>query len=294
MKINPVYGLSLALCGAVACGTDPTLDARSDNAEIAPESLLAETTATSSTLTLSNDRVANTAPGGDVLALSGTCADPIEIRRDGVFFGSGNATFWRGTTEGMPNALHPRGRCVANDSREVVFRYVVPQGVQAVEVSTEGSRMDTVVYARTSCEQSSGDYDLVCNDNSYENAPQSKIFLTNLTPGQSVFLVVDGNADSEQSTGSFVLSVRDVPYGESGFPCHAERPNAARCSLRLRCSEGGSADGSDICAPTVVTGRGCDPRGFSNVCSEGDSCVIEAGGEAVPTGPVCRPSRLPR
>ena len=131
------------------------------------------------------------------------------------------------------------------DAEEAVLRYRVPSGVQGLMVTTEGSAFDTAVYARTACSQAAGGADLACNNDSYDHAPQSTIYLTNVIEGQELFLVVDGNAAMDTtSRGAFTLTVRQVAFGAMGTPCNrVTDPPTARCTGALRCSEGGAADG---------------------------------------------------
>jgi hypothetical protein len=67
-----------------------------------------------------------------------------------------------------------------------------------------------------------------------------------------------------------------VPFGGSGASCFpVTEPPTARCSGALRCSEGGAADGTALCVPVVATDGTCDPRGFSNICAVGVTCVTD-------------------
>ena len=210
-----------------------------------------------------------TATGG------GTCDSPIDLAVAGTL--SGADLVFRGSTAGRTNALHPYEGCVARDAEEAVLRYRVPAGVGALMITSEGSAYDTAVYVRTACSQAAGGTDVACNNDSYDHAPQSTVFVTNAIEGQVLFIVVDGNAAMDTvSQGAFVLTVRPVAFGALGMPCHPMTdPPTARCTGALRCSEGGAADGTAICVPTVANGGHCDPRLFSNVCLEGSSCVTD-------------------
>jgi hypothetical protein len=207
----------------------------------------------------------------------GTCAAPIDLATAGTT--EGMSVTYQGTTDGRADELHPYGGCVMNDAAEAVFRYRVPANVQALRISTAGSAFDTVVYVRSNCSQAMGGMDLVCNNDSFDDAPHSTLFLTNLIEGQVVFIVVDGNRDTMDapSSGAFVLTVTQVAFGTQGNPCQPEMEgsSAPRCEGALRCSEGGGADGSAICVPTVATGARCDQRGFENTCVEGARCVSD-------------------
>lgn len=280
--------LSLVVCGAAACGgVDPT-DVRNDGVQAESS---AETPNAPSVTEAATE--ASTTPVGtdDRSALSGSCARPIEIRPAGARFGAGSSTVYRGSTEGMSNELHPYGRRIAQDAAEVVYAYRVPEGTQALEISTEGSAFDTVLYVRSRCEQHEEGEDLAFNDNAYGQGAQSTVYLTHATPGQTVYIVVDGNPAQGASGGRFQLTVRNLAFGQSGAPCNYN-DDAPRCAPSLRCSEGATADGADLCLPTVPMGSGCDPRGFTSACVEGASCVFDSSslGSRL-QGPVCRPSR---
>lgn len=212
-------------------------------------------------------------PGG-----GGTCAQPYDLQAVGTREGA--ATTFRGSTAGMGDALHPYGECVARDAVEAVFSYRVPAGVQALQVSTAGSAYDTAVYVRTNCSQAPGSNDMACNNDSYDDAPQSLLYVTNLIEGQVLFVVVDGNAAEgakSPAQGSFVLTVREVPLGAMGMPCRPEVDGSAapRCDAPLRCSGGAGADGTALCVPTVTAGSACDLRGNANTCEEGATCVMD-------------------
>lgn len=98
---------------------------------------------------------------------------------------------------------------------EKVFRYVVQQGPR-LYVNTDAADcagvFDTVLYARTSCEQSAGE-DVDCNDDDHVlqscsgNARLSSgLLFDNLVPGQTLFLVVDGYGGN---AGQFRLNVTE-------------------------------------------------------------------------------------
>jgi len=219
---------------------------------------------------------------------AGTCDSPIDLATVGTMTGAD--LVFRGTTAGRADALHPYEGCVMNDAEEAVLRYRVPAGVQGLMITTEGSSYDTAVYVRSACSQADGGADLACNNDSYDHAPQSTVYVNNAIEGQVLFIVVDGNAAMDTvSSGSFTLTVRRVPFGEMGTPCRlVTDPPTARCSGALRCSEGGGADGTAICVPTVANNATCDPRLFTNICLEGSSCVTDpAPPEGMPATSVC-------
>lgn len=205
----------------------------------------------------------------------GTCASPVDLATAGTM--SGADLVYRGTTAGHADMLHPYEGCVMTDAAEVVMRYRVPAGVQALKVTSEGSAYDTVVYVRSACSQSDAGTDIACNNDSYDHAPQSTVYVTNAIEGQVLFLVVDGNRTEDSvSSGAFTLTVHPVTFGASGMPCRAVTdPPTARCDGALRCSEGGGADGTALCVPTAANGAACDPRLFNNICLEGSTCVTD-------------------
>jgi hypothetical protein len=214
----------------------------------------------------------------------GTCDTPIELATAGMH--SGNAVTYMGSTDGAANNLHPYGGCVMNDGPERVFHFVVPAGTQALKLSTDGSAFNTVLYARTTCDQSSDMMaaDLACNDDDFDHAPQSTLFLTGLMDNQDLFIVVDGNASMDamgDPSGAFTLSVAAVTLGSMGNPCRPEMdamgmPVANRCDGGTACSVGGGApDGTAICVPPVAVGQACDTRAYTNTCTGDAICATD-------------------
>jgi hypothetical protein len=168
-----------------------------------------------------------------------------------------------------------------HDDNEVVVRYHVPAGTQAVRVSTTGSAFDTVLYALSTCDQAGAMMALACDNDSNDHPPQSTLYLTSVMDNQEVFLVVDGNGDAamnmESSNGDFTLTVQEIPLGTQGNPCRPDPPDGMMttqppCDGTLRCSPGAS-DGTQLCVPAVALGQSCDPTGFMNACAEGVTCA---------------------
>lgn len=229
------------------------------------------------------------------MSSGGTCDAPIDLATAGMM--SGNSIVFNGTTDGAPNNLHPYGGCVAIDAGEVVFRFTVPQNVQALKITTEGSMFDTVLYARTDCSQDASGMgmDLSCNDDNFDHFPTSTIFLTTVSAGDTIFIVVDGSApmgSDMPSSGPFTLTITQVPFGTMGNPCRpmVDGSTDPRCDTGLACSSfGGAPDGTPLCVPPVPLGGNCDPRGFENTCT-GDM-VTCAADPSPPDGqtpqPVC-------
>lgn len=275
MNLHPSPVLMFAvLCGATACGSSLPLLSASDAGSL-PD------TATDSPQVVVDAPVAPT--GGH-----GTCASPINLGLAGVVEGAD--VVLRGVTTGMRDDLHPYEGCVAHDAAEVVVSYRVPAGTGSLMLTTEGSAYDSVLYVRTACSQAAGGLDVACNNDSYDHAPQSTIYLNNLIEGQTIFIVVDGNTEMDTvASGSFVLTARRVPFGGAGAPCQlVTDPPTARCATALRCSEGGAADGTAICVPEVATNAMCDARGFSNICLTGVTCVTDpAPAEGVAATSLC-------
>lgn len=222
---------------------------------------------------------------------TGVCASPHDIAREGTRDGA--ALTFRGTTAGMSDNLHPYGECIEHDGAEVVFSYRVPANVRAIQVSTAGSEFDTAVYVRNNCSQAPGGADLGCNNDSYDDAPSSQLFVTNLIEGTVLFLVVDGNVvdgGERPGQGRFVLTVREVPLGALHLPCRPEDDGSSmpRCDGALRCSGGAGPDGTALCVPTVATGQTCDQRGYDNICAENNWCVMDPTPmEGTEPTPVC-------
>lgn len=213
---------------------------------------------------------------GNPTGSPGVCGNEIDILAAGTRMD--NKIVFHGTTDGRPDNLHPYGGCVENDGPEMVFKYRVPPNVNALRISTEGSRFDTVLYVRENCSQAMGGADLVCNNDRYQDtstAPESVVYLTTSPPlveGRVLFIIVDGAGGA---SGDFTLTVEEVGRGGMGQPCRpeTERNTVPRCDPPLRCSPGGSADGTPLCVPTVGVNMQCDPRGFLHTCVEGAYCV---------------------
>ena len=163
----------------------------------------------------------------------GTCASPVDLGLEGTV--AGTDLVFRGVTTGLADVLHPYPGCVAHDAAEMVMTYRVPAGAGALMFTTEGSAYDTVLYVRAACSQAKTGVDTTCNNDSYDHAPQSTVYVTNAVEGQTLFLIVDGNTEVDTvPTGSFVLTARRVPFGGSGQPCNpVTDPATARCSGAL-------------------------------------------------------------
>lgn len=284
MNRFPTPGLLLAaLCGAAACEATTTSVSDAAAPMDAPRDAPADVSAgPGSDAARPADAPANTfdvpatPPDAPSVGGAGTCASPIDLGAEGVTLGGD--LVYRGTTVGMGDALQPYEGCVARDAAEVVLSYRVPPGSGALMLTTEGSMYDTVLYVRVACSQAAGGVDTSCNNDSYDDAPRSTLYVTNALEGQTLFIVVDGNTDMETTpAGPFVLTLRRVPFGAMGAPCRPiTKPATARCEGTLLCSEGGAADGTALCVPAVATNGVCDPRGFNNLCLSGSTCVTEA------------------
>jgi hypothetical protein len=152
--------------------------------------------------------------------------------------------------------------------------------VQALKVTTDGSMFNTVLYARATCDQPADGASLACNDDDYDHAPASTIYLTSVMSGQQLYLVVDGNAAGGMdvpSSGEFTLTVSAVTLGAAGAPCRpmADGSMAPRCDGNVLCSAyGGAADGTPLCVPGVANNAACDTRGFTNTCSDANATCV--------------------
>lgn len=265
--------VSAAIWGLSACGSDPA------------------STPPPSDAGASADRGAKSpATDGGGSRGGGTCASPIRLDAEGA--ASGADLVFRGSTAGLSDTLHPYEGCVERDAAEAVFSYRVPAGSGALMFTTEGSSFDTVLYVRNACSQAAGGADTACNNDSYDRAPQSTLYVTNAIEGQTIYLVVDGNsAEGSTPAGAFVLTARRVPFGGVGAPCRpVTEPPTPRCDGALLCSEGGAADGTPLCVTAAAANANCDPRGFTNLCSGETTCVTdpEPPEGAMPTS-VCAP-----
>lgn len=228
---------------------------------------------------------------GTVARGAGVCSHPYDLGAEGTRDGA--ALMFRGTTAGMADNLHPYGECIEHDGAEAVFSYRVPAGVHAIQVSTAGSEFDTAVYVRSNCSQAPGGADTACNNDSYDDPPNSLLYVSNLIEGSVLFLMVDANVvdgGEHPAQGRYVLTVREVPYGALHMPCRPEEGagTAPRCDGALRCSPGAGADGTALCVNTVAAGQPCDQRGYDNTCTENAWCVTDPTPmDGVEARPVC-------
>lgn len=206
-----------------------------------------------------------------------TCADPVVITR------AGTRTTLSGTTAGKGDNLEPYGGCVESDGPEAVFKYTVPSGVQAVRISTNGSGYDTALYVRSACSQAAGGNDTTCNNDSFDGAPGSTIYLSNVLEGSVHFIVVDGVGGA---SGSFTLDIEEIVPGTMGSICRPEMEGNTmpRCDAPAGCSPN-----TGLCVATVAVGAQCDQQGFQNTCAMGSSCVSDPSPvEGMPNNPTCR------
>ncbi len=107
---------------------------------------------------------------------------PIEPDADGVFHVTG-------TTIGAFDDA--QGTCaMANGAPEVVYQFTPPADGR-IGASTQGMTVfDTVLYARSACDDSGAE--VVCNDNDAPGLVSSRL-QTDVAEGEPVYLFVDGN-----------------------------------------------------------------------------------------------------
>src|SRR6185369_8424975 len=117
--------------------------------------------------------------------------------------------------------------------------------------------------------------DLGCNDDSFDQAPHSTVFLSNIEQPE-LFIIVDGNQNEMRASSvQFRLTVSPVTLGTEGSPCRPEMKNpesdpatAMRCNAPLRCSAA-----TELCVQGRSPGTTCDPLGFRDTCMDGAMCA---------------------
>ncbi len=135
-----------------------------------------------------------------------------------------------GSTTGLTNDFEPS--CSSSTSGpEQVFVLSVPGKLSTLDVDTDGTTLDTVLYVKMSeCSTP----DLGCHD----GIPDDAVSLTDLDPG-SYLIFVDGYGGA---AGNYVLNVHGVIRG--GEHCNTDQIDAGI----FECEAGYSCNG-DTCAP---------------------------------------------
>jgi hypothetical protein len=173
------FGRAIDLC-------DPTLSCR--DGACAPLVCGDGLVESSVTTTEVCDLVANVDGDGcaaDCLGYDDTCATPIELSTLGTWTGLDSVEYV-GTNVGAGDDF--RGRCTSSTTagssdRVLVFR---PTRSGMVELSTEGTTYDTVLYARNDCLGA----DVQCNDDVMSRTYWSRI-LVPVTNGTPLYVIVD-------------------------------------------------------------------------------------------------------
>lgn len=114
---------------------------------------------------------------------------------------------WTATGDTTDGRNHGAFATCGGGGPNAVFRFVAPEsGTYAFSVDA-ADEADTVLYARSLCGFSQGEYELACNDDRDEGTLHSAVEL-DLEASGTVFLFVDGYAS--QSVGVFTLVGRAV------------------------------------------------------------------------------------
>jgi hypothetical protein len=220
-----------------------------------------------------------------------------------------------GDTTGEPSLLMPPNtpQCSfgsgTNPSPERVYRYTVQEGPRLyanTDAAACAGAFDTVLYARTSCDVDVGT-DLGCDDDDHVltscGSPASLgsgLLLGNLSPGDVVFLVIDGyngNAGpfrlnvtenglyNAEPTSDFSLSPADACSCPSSldsmqhavmFPDSTDRMrNASGSSLTALNRAGDRLVGTHALTFTNIAGAALEFRLSSNGLCAGASAVLD-------------------
>jgi len=130
---------------------------------------------------------------GDPACIAGegdACVDPIEIAGAGTYEGS--FVLFTDTVDSS---------CVASTDAEIVYAFT-PDATGTWCASTEGSDDDTVLHARTTCDDVGTE--LACNDDAV--GVQSEIEFS-ATSGEPVFVFVDSYGLFSSPTGDYTLTL---------------------------------------------------------------------------------------
>src|SRR3989442_3964241 len=149
-------------------------------------------------------------------ALAGDCSSPTVIPAPGGTFS--------GTTSGPGAVAGSGGR--SGESPEQVFRWTpTVSGTATIQTGGAATTFDTVLYLRSGVCSGGPEVAAGCNDDTCPNATglfrASRITPT-VTPGQTYFIVVDGDAGAQRAVPLTVTPPRDpLPTTPTTLPAAA-------------------------------------------------------------------------
>ncbi len=173
------------------------------------------------------------------------------------------------------------GSCLASGGAKgysVVYRYTMhAAGVLNVTTNTSMTDFDTVLAVLPTCSTSATP--LACNDdvNTMGRVYSSATHTGMLTSGQTVFIVVGGWGQAEDSAaqGNYELVVREQVPVAIGMPCHV----GDACATGSVCA-GATATNAGVCVADGGAGGNC--RTTAPFCDTGSSCSVAAPAAAAP------------
>lgn len=160
--------------------------------------------------------------------IEGTCDAPLDFNAIATSPPDGIRTFAGDTISARDTV--GSDDCGASGGQDVVFSYT-PTANGLLEIDTEGSSFDTVIYVRTACASTASE--LACDDDG--GSSSTSALSTVVTAGTPLFIVVDGFDETER--GAFTLHVHEVPVGAAGETC-APDGSGVRCGAGLVCAPG--------------------------------------------------------
>ena len=223
------------------------------------------------------------------------------MQADGTFLAAGSTDDAENVTEAT---------CGGGDAPEVVFGFIAPSAgtwVFSTRVDDGATSYDTVLYARSDCEEPAPERELACNDDINPGVAQS-VIRVEFERGEGIYIFVDGFADRSGDFWLTAVSPAVIPDGEPCDPrdrtaecgvdafcadidfddaylCEAEStiPIGGECSVDnpfARCEDGSRCtdpedDGISNCTPLVVieVGGVCEPFDRGSECERSAICV---------------------
>lgn len=163
--------------------------------------------------------------------IEGTCDMPLDFDAIASPAVDGVRTFSSDTVSAR-DTLNSED-CGTDGGKDMVFSYT-PTTNGLLQIDTNGSTFDTVVYVRTTCGSAASE--LGCDDDGGD-APSSALSIIS-TAGTPLFIVLDGYGSDD--SGVFELNIREVPLGAAGDTCALDG-SGIRCGAGLVCVAGESA-----------------------------------------------------
>jgi len=198
-------------------------------------------------------------PGGFSLCISSACTPPNDLPCNAVFMTPGGSASGYNTCSGSGGEPLNSAQCVAGGIINTVwYKTVVPaSGMLKIRTHTH-SLTDTQIEAfrfPTGCSNAASSFQrITCNDDAPDCGSQtaqsfhdfSDLSLTGLTPGDTIWIAVDG---FNSRTGTFEITIIDGI--NTSYPPIA----GADC-----------AGATDVCGTTSITAADPGILGYGNIC----------------------------